>query len=124
MSLKAASSGTVAAARQALRAPSTVARTFVQRRFASGGGGYNPPTGRLFNEKPLPPGQKREKEGWESLWTYGMWGSIVFGTVLYMYKPDTSIQSWALPEATKRLEQSGKAWQYKPSVNSGYPESE
>ncbi len=48
---------------------------------------YDPPSGWLFN---VPPGQKYEKEGWEGMWVWGFWGSLVFGAVGYAYKPDTS----------------------------------
>ncbi|PWN89135.1 hypothetical protein FA10DRAFT_267730 [Acaromyces ingoldii] len=99
----------------------SVSASLMQRRFASGGGGYNQPTGHLFGEKPPPPGTKRAKEDWENLWTYGMFGGMAFGGVLLFYKPDTSIQTWAMAEAKKRLEESGEVWQYKPSPNSGHP---
>lgn len=48
---------------------------------------YDPPQGWLFG---IPPGQKYEKEGWEGLWVWGFWGSLIFGVVGYAYKPDTS----------------------------------
>ncbi|KAL6718063.1 hypothetical protein ACLMJK_004148 [Lecanora helva] len=65
---------------------------------------YDPPSGWLFG---VPPGQKYEKEGWEDTWVYGFWGSILLGIVAYAYKPDTSIQTWALEEARRRLETEG-----------------
>ncbi|MCJ1273584.1 hypothetical protein MMC21_001377 [Puttea exsequens] len=65
---------------------------------------YDPPSGWLFG---VPPGQKYEKEGWETTWVYGFWGSLLFGVVAYAYKPDTSIQTWALEEARRRLEAEG-----------------
>lgn len=48
---------------------------------------YDPPSGWLFN---VPPGEKYKKEGWENLFIYGFWGSILVGVVGYAYKPDTS----------------------------------
>lgn len=47
---------------------------------------YDPPGGWLFGVKP---GEKYEKEGWENVWFYGFYGSILFGVVGYCYKPDT-----------------------------------
>ncbi|GAC73388.1 hypothetical protein PANT_9d00081 [Moesziomyces antarcticus T-34] len=94
--------------------------TAAQARFASGGSSYNQPTGYLFGEK-VPKGQKRQKENWENMWYFGMFGGMAFAAVALMYKPDTSIQTWAMAEAKKRLEASGDEWQYKPSPNSGHP---
>ncbi|EME89213.1 uncharacterized protein MYCFIDRAFT_126104 [Pseudocercospora fijiensis CIRAD86] len=65
---------------------------------------YDPPGGWLFGVKP---GEKYENEGWENIWFYGFCGSMLFGVVGYCYKPDTSIQTWALEEARRRLEAEG-----------------
>ncbi|PVH79880.1 hypothetical protein DL98DRAFT_492146 [Cadophora sp. DSE1049] len=65
---------------------------------------YDPPTGWLFGVKP---GEKAEKEGWETIWMYGFFGSLAAGVVAYAFKPDTSIQTWALEEARRRLEVEG-----------------
>ncbi|KAF2161718.1 hypothetical protein M409DRAFT_27776 [Zasmidium cellare ATCC 36951] len=65
---------------------------------------YDPPGGWLFGVKP---GEKYENEGWENVWFYGFFGSLLFGVVGYCYKPDTSIQTWALEEARRRLEAEG-----------------
>ncbi|KAK5168358.1 uncharacterized protein LTR77_006928 [Saxophila tyrrhenica] len=65
---------------------------------------YDSPSGWLFGVKP---GEKYENEGWENVWYYGFFGSILFGVVGYCYKPDTSIQTWALEEARRRLEAEG-----------------
>ncbi|KAL8777914.1 MAG: hypothetical protein Q9213_007655 [Squamulea squamosa] len=65
---------------------------------------YDPPSGWLWG---IPPGEKREKEGWEGMWVYGMYGSLLAAVVAYAYKPDTSIQTWALEEARRRLEAEG-----------------
>ncbi|SPO19796.1 uncharacterized protein UTRI_00188_B [Ustilago trichophora] len=94
--------------------------TVAQTRFASGGSSYNQPSGLLFGEK-VPKGQKRQKQDWENMWYFGLFGGMAFAGVVLMYKPDTSIQTWAMAEAKKRLEASGDVWQYKPSPNSGYP---
>ncbi|KAL2047566.1 hypothetical protein ABVK25_011424 [Lepraria finkii] len=65
---------------------------------------YDPPTGWLFG---VPPGEKYKEEGWEKTWVWGFWGSLAFGVFAYAYKPDTSIQTWALEEARRRLEAEG-----------------
>ncbi|SPO43076.1 uncharacterized protein PSANT_00760 [Moesziomyces antarcticus] len=107
-------------ARPAARGAALQRGTAAQARFASGGSSYNQPTGYLFGEK-VPKGQKRQKENWENMWYFGMFGGMAFAAVALMYKPDTSIQTWAMAEAKKRLEASGDEWQYKPSPNSGHP---
>ncbi|KAF2866257.1 ESSS subunit of NADH:ubiquinone oxidoreductase-domain-containing protein [Massariosphaeria phaeospora] len=74
----------------------------------SGGGGhesqYDPPSGWLFGVKP---GEKYQKEGWEGVWHWGFYGSFAVAIVAYAFKPDTSIQTWALEEARRRLEAEG-----------------
>ncbi|OLL21799.1 hypothetical protein NEOLI_004209 [Neolecta irregularis DAH-3] len=65
---------------------------------------YEPPTGNLWN---VAPGKKYEPEGWEFMWKWGMMGGLVLGTVIAMYRPDTRIQTWALEEARKELEEEG-----------------
>ncbi|KAF7306987.1 hypothetical protein MIND_00491500 [Mycena indigotica] len=76
---------------------------------------YNEPTGLLFGEKPPPPGHRRIKEPWENLWYWGMYGSMGVGAVLLYFKPDTSIQTWALKEAKQRMEERGEKYKYEPS---------
>ncbi|KAL4896686.1 ESSS subunit of NADH:ubiquinone oxidoreductase [Aspergillus ambiguus] len=73
-------------------------------RAADHGDHYDPPTGYLFGVKP---GQKYVKEGWENMWYYGFIGSLLVAGVAYVFKPDTSIQTWALEEARRRLEAEG-----------------
>ncbi|KAJ5567407.1 hypothetical protein N7535_006713 [Penicillium sp. DV-2018c] len=73
-------------------------------RAADHGDHYDPPTGWLFGVKP---GQKYAKEGWENIWYYGFIGSLLVTGVTYVFKPDTSIQTWALEEARRRLEAEG-----------------
>ncbi|KAJ5476437.1 hypothetical protein N7475_002166 [Penicillium sp. IBT 31633x] len=73
-------------------------------RAADHGDHYDPPTGWLFGIKP---GQKYVKEGWENVWYYGFIGSFLVAGVAYVFKPDTSIQTWALEEARRRLEAEG-----------------
>ncbi|KGO78549.1 NADH:ubiquinone oxidoreductase, ESSS subunit [Penicillium italicum] len=73
-------------------------------RAADHGNHYDPPTGWLFGVKP---GQKYVKEGWENAWYYGFIGSLLVAGVAYVFKPDTSIQTWALEEARRRLEAEG-----------------
>ncbi|KAK4131004.1 hypothetical protein BT67DRAFT_389542 [Trichocladium antarcticum] len=74
------------------------------RRAAGGGMHYDPPTGWLWGVRP---GEKYVNEGWEGPFFYGFWGSIVVFMVAYAFKPDTSIQTWALEEARRRLEIEG-----------------
>ncbi|RYP75862.1 hypothetical protein DL771_002126 [Monosporascus sp. 5C6A] len=100
----------------ALRASAAVARaarslSVQQRSFsatarapASHGPQYDPPTGWLFGVKP---GEKYQKEGWETPFFYGFCGSLFLAAVAYGFKPDTSIQTWALEEARRRLEVEG-----------------
>ncbi|EPT03947.1 hypothetical protein FOMPIDRAFT_1028280 [Fomitopsis schrenkii] len=84
------------------------------RRYASHGSGphYNEPSGYLFGEKPLPPGEKRKKEGWENIWYVGMYGSMLLAGVLLYYKPDTSLSTWAYNEAKRRMEERGEKTDY------------
>ncbi|KAI6368936.1 hypothetical protein MCOR25_004540 [Pyricularia grisea] len=74
------------------------------RRLASHGPEYDPPTGWLFGVKP---GEKYQKEGWENIMYIGFFGSFAVFTVAMCFKPDTSIQTWALEEARRRLEVEG-----------------
>ncbi|KAF9313225.1 hypothetical protein BG003_005487 [Podila horticola] len=102
---------------------SAITRSFTRSAFRNpsiqlrrGGGhaeGYNQPTGYLFGEKPLPAGTKRVKEDWESLFFYGFMGSMVFGTAVIYYKPDTNVHTWAYREAKARMEARGEAVEYK-----------
>lgn len=83
-------------------------RPFSQSAIASGSAGhehsYDAPGGWLFGVKP---GEQYEKEGWEGLMFWGFGGSIAAAVVAYAFKPDTSIQTWALEEARRRLEAEG-----------------
>ncbi|KZW02610.1 hypothetical protein EXIGLDRAFT_601528 [Exidia glandulosa HHB12029] len=88
------------------------------KRYASHGApSYNEPTGYLFGEKPPPPGQKRKRESWETIYYWGMFGSLGVATVLLYIKPDTSIQTWALQEAKARMEARGELPKYVPSAS-------
>ncbi|KAI5837119.1 ESSS subunit of NADH:ubiquinone oxidoreductase-domain-containing protein [Morchella snyderi] len=71
---------------------------------SSHGSHYDPPTGWFLG---VPPGEKQAKEGWEGIWYWGFFGGLFAAGVAYAYKPDTSIQSWALEEARRRLEAEG-----------------
>ena len=85
----------------------TASRAFSQSQAVRGGGHeshYDPPTGWLFGVKP---GEKYEKEGWEGPMYYGFGGAVAFAVIAYAFKPDTSIQTWALEEARRRLEAEG-----------------
>ncbi|KAL0260629.1 hypothetical protein SLS55_004319 [Diplodia seriata] len=64
---------------------------------------YDPPSGWLFGVAP----GKYQQEGWEKIWIWGFLGSLGLAGLAYCYKPDTSIQTWALEEARRRLEAEG-----------------
>ncbi|KAI2610593.1 ESSS subunit of NADH:ubiquinone oxidoreductase [Hypoxylon sp. NC1633] len=85
---------------------STATRSFsaTTRASSSHGPQYDPPTGWLFGVKP---GEKYQKEGWEGPFFYGFCGSLFLAAIAYGFKPDTSIQTWALEEARRRLEAEG-----------------
>ncbi|KAK3342435.1 NADH:ubiquinone oxidoreductase 11.6kD subunit [Neurospora tetraspora] len=91
-----------------LRAGALVAsrRAFSTTRAVRSGGAphYDPPSGWLFGVRP---GEKYEREGWEIPFFYGFCGSFAVATIAYAFKPDTSIQTWALEEARRRLEAEG-----------------
>ncbi|KAK4103323.1 hypothetical protein N658DRAFT_408413, partial [Parathielavia hyrcaniae] len=74
------------------------------RRAGGGGMQYDPPSGWLWGVRP---GEKYQNEGWEGPFFYGFWGSMIVFAVAYAWKPDTSIQTWALEEARRRLEAEG-----------------
>ncbi|KAF9386055.1 hypothetical protein CPC16_007730 [Podila verticillata] len=93
--------------RSAFRNPS------IQLRRGGHAEGYNQPTGYLFGEKPLPAGTKRVKEDWEPMFFYGFMGSMVFGTAVIYYKPDTNVHTWAYREAKARMEARGEPVEYK-----------
>jgi len=76
---------------------------------------YNEPSGYLFGEKPPPPGEKRKRESWETIYYWGMFGTMAVAAVLMYNKPDTSIQTWALREAKARMEARGDLPKYVPS---------
>jgi len=87
-----------------------------QRRYASHGAPhFNEPSGHIFGEKPPPPGQKRKREDWELMWYFGMFGSMALVSVGLYYKPDTSINTWAMKEAKQRMEARGDPTDYRPS---------
>ncbi|KAI1823493.1 ESSS subunit of NADH:ubiquinone oxidoreductase [Xylaria intraflava] len=94
------------ALQQSAVAVPSAARQFTAsaRTSASHGPQYDPPTGWLFGVKP---GEKYQKEGWETPFFYGFCGSLFLAGVAYGFKPDTSIQTWALEEARRRLEAEG-----------------
>jgi len=105
-------------ARSSRRIARTTPSTVVGARNASHGAPhYNEPSGYLFGEKPSPTGAKRQREDWELIWYVGMFGSMATAAVLLYYKPDTSIQTWALAEAKNRMEARGEATDYVPSKN-------
>ncbi|UKZ79717.1 hypothetical protein TrVFT333_007477 [Trichoderma virens FT-333] len=62
-----------------------------------------PPGGWLWGIKP---GEKPEPEGWE--WPMYLFGASLLVTgVALAFKPDTSVSTWALEEARRRLEAEG-----------------
>ncbi|KAG5974096.1 hypothetical protein E4U55_000121 [Claviceps digitariae] len=89
------------------RQPFTKRCLSVSIRRQGGGHGnesqFDPPTGWLWGIKP---GEKPEPEGWE--WPmYIFCGSLVATGVALAFKPDTSVSTWALEEARRRLEAEG-----------------
>ena len=71
--------------------------------FADGVQGEGHVNGRLFNETPPPPGQRRKWEDWEAPWYFTLAsaaGILYFGLNA---KPETSMTAWAKQEAEKRL---------------------
>ncbi|KAH7275824.1 hypothetical protein FSOLCH5_005456 [Fusarium solani] len=93
-------------AARAVRYPRQPSRGFSVTARRRGGGGehqFEPPTGWLWGVKP---GEKAEPEGWE--WPmYIFLGSLVATGVALAFKPDTTVSTWALEEARRRLEQEG-----------------
>ncbi|KAH0842625.1 NADH:ubiquinone oxidoreductase [Fonsecaea pedrosoi] len=64
---------------------------------------FDAPAGWLWGQRP---GEKYEKEGWEGFaWVFV--ASWVVAVAAYTMKEDTSIQTWALEEARRRLEKEG-----------------
>ncbi|KAF7560591.1 hypothetical protein G7046_g3568 [Stylonectria norvegica] len=89
------------------RSSSSAARAFsVTARRRSGHGSesqFDPPGGWLWGIKP---GEKPEPEGWE--WPmYFFCGSLVATGLALAFKPDTTVSTWALEEARRRLEEEG-----------------
>ncbi|KAH7312327.1 ESSS subunit of NADH:ubiquinone oxidoreductase-domain-containing protein [Stachybotrys elegans] len=64
---------------------------------------YDAPGGWLWGVKP---GEKPEPEGWERP-MYFFFGGLILTGVALAYKPDTSVSTWALEEARRRLEAEG-----------------
>lgn len=64
------------------------ARSFSQTSTRAGGHGppVEPPTGWLWGVRP---GEKYQKEGWETIWHWGFYGSIGLAVAAYAFKPDT-----------------------------------
>lgn len=96
-----------ALARAATRAlkPQAASRSFsLTARRQGGGSNFDPPTGWLFGVKP---GEKYEREGWEIPFYTLFCGGVVGAGVVLAFKPDTSLDTWALEEARRRLEKEG-----------------
>ncbi|KAI0155268.1 ESSS subunit of NADH:ubiquinone oxidoreductase [Xylariaceae sp. FL1272] len=98
------SASTVSRATRALQTTSRRQFSATARTPASHGPQYDPPTGWLWGVKP---GEKYQKEGWETSFYWGFCGSLAVAAFAYAFKPDTSIQTWALEEARRRLEAEG-----------------
>lgn len=100
------STALVRAATRSLRpATTSTARPFsVTSRRQGGGSDFDPPTGWLWGVKP---GEKYEREGWELPFYTLFCGGLGVFTVILAFKPDTSLDTWALEEARRRLEKEG-----------------
>ncbi|KAL5598599.1 hypothetical protein BROUX41_003475 [Berkeleyomyces rouxiae] len=86
---------------------SAARRSFAVSAARAGGGNdndFDPPTGWLWGVKP---GEKAEKEGWEGPVMYVFLPSFVIFAIALAFKPDTSLDTWALEEARRRLEKEG-----------------
>jgi len=59
--------------------------------------------------------RSEKKEDWETIYYWGMFGSMAVAAVGLYYKPDTSISKWALQEAKERMEARGETTEYRPS---------
>ncbi|KAL7750285.1 hypothetical protein RI367_004458 [Sorochytrium milnesiophthora] len=94
------------ALRAGLRSSTPAFGTGALRRGGPGGEFYEP-SGYFLGEKPLPKGQKREKDWWEDLYMYGMGGGFALIAVGLYFKPDTQITTWARKEAERRLDERG-----------------
>ncbi|KAG4303245.1 hypothetical protein PCANB_000519 [Pneumocystis canis] len=57
---------------------------------------YYEPTSILFSNN------NKSKDEWWPLWKYGMGGFFILSTLIYIYKPNTNLTTWALQEAKKR----------------------
>ncbi|KAH8722097.1 ESSS subunit of NADH:ubiquinone oxidoreductase-domain-containing protein [Ilyonectria robusta] len=92
-------------AARCVRQPAS-ARAFsvtARRRGGHGESQFEPPSGWLWGIKP---GEKAEPEGWE--WPmYFFFGSLAATGLALAFKPDTTVSTWALEEARRRLEQEG-----------------
>ncbi|KAJ4379620.1 hypothetical protein N0V86_004801 [Didymella sp. IMI 355093] len=89
-----------------LRAAAPVRASFSTTSVRRGGDShhYDAPSGWLFGVKP---GEEYKKEGWENATFYVFIPMMVLFVGVYAFKPDTSIQTWALEEARRRLEAEG-----------------
>ena len=72
---------------KSVQMPTTRQLSVSAPRAADHGPQYDPPSGWLFGVKP---GEKYQKEGWETPYFYGFIGSLAVFTVAYAFKPDTS----------------------------------
>ncbi|KAI7868758.1 hypothetical protein BDF14DRAFT_1724208 [Spinellus fusiger] len=65
-----------------------------------GSSNLNEPGGYLFSEKAM-------KEDWEDIYCWGMGGGMALMSVALIYKPDSSVMTWARKEAEKSLKEKG-----------------
>ncbi|ROT34849.1 NADH:ubiquinone oxidoreductase 11.6kD subunit [Sodiomyces alkalinus F11] len=94
-----------AATRSLKAATAPTARPFsVTAKRQGGGSNFDPPTGWLWGVKP---GEKYEREGWELPFYTIFCGGLALAGVVLAFKPDTSLDTWALEEARRRLEKEG-----------------
>ncbi|PIA16436.1 NADH:ubiquinone oxidoreductase 11.6kD subunit [Coemansia reversa NRRL 1564] len=85
----------------------------IPSRLVRGGHGapqFNEPGGYLFGRKP---GEKLEKEGWETIWGVGFGTAFVMIALGLYYKPDTRIRTWAREEAERQMREEGDHPDYK-----------
>jgi len=67
--------------------------------------GTHEPTGHLFGEEPLAPGESRKWEDWEAPFYLTGIATVMILSVGLSARPDTGIQHWARDEAKRRMEE-------------------
>lgn len=64
-----------------------------------------PPNGFMFNRKPLKPGEKREWEDWQFIWTVGLGGCFSILFIGHYFRTEPNLLDWARKEAEIRIDE-------------------